>query len=763
MSDDEAATIQTLTAYREVMTSLIQQHRGRVVDSPGDNLLAEFASAVDAIQGAVAIQHELKTRNAELPEHRQMAYRIGLNVGDVVVEGERLYGDGVNIAARLESLAEGGGICISEAVHMQIKNKLPFGYEYQGEQNVKNIAEPVRAYKVQLEEALQPGAGQARLPVSQKKSAFRWKTVLLSIAALVFLIVGIGGVLLVRSLPFPLFRTAQSPVVSQQQTLHQPSQASIAVLPFDNGSHDPSQEYFSDGLTETFITALSKQSALFVTDRRSAFTYKGKEVEPQQVSQELGVQYVLEGSVQKVAERVHMRIQLIDTTTGEPVWSDRYDQELSQLFALHKEIQEKIISGLKITLSQQERDRLQVPPTDQQDQLGAYDAFLQGLAHHRRSMPEDNAEARQLFGRAIELDPNYAAAHAMLSETYLREWSLRWGTFSPGTLEHAFELAQKAVGLDESLAVAHDILSQIYTFKGQPEQASAEVQQAIALRANNAHLYVSLAQALNRAGKPQDALAELEKARRLDPHHIPHAVDYLFHLGFAYRLIQQYDVAIATHRQVLLRDPEYFTAYIELAIIYHELGQTEDAQAAEDAVRQLNLNFPLEELRQQRTALTDQQEEGQRLSHPSLLKNVRVSAHLMSGFAHFIRSTPEANGVARQEFATAAALDPQFAMPHAAQALAYLTDWSNQWSTDPQTLEHAFELAHKAVALDDSLAFAHMVLCLLYPSKQQYERAIVEGQRAVELNPNYADGIAALALSLSVAGQPNEALAWIFT
>jgi adenylate cyclase len=180
MSDDEAATIQTLTAYREVMTSLIQQHRGRVVDSPGDNLLAEFASAVYAIQGAVAIQHELKTRNAELPEYRQMAYRIGLNVGDVVVEGERLYGDGVNIAARLESLADGGGICISEAMHMQIKNKLPFGYEYQGEQSVKNIAEPVRAYKVQLEaqETPQSEAGQARLSVRSMKSRFGWKTAL---------------------------------------------------------------------------------------------------------------------------------------------------------------------------------------------------------------------------------------------------------------------------------------------------------------------------------------------------------------------------------------------------------------------------------------------------------------------------------------------------------------------------------------------------------------------------------------------------------
>jgi TolB-like protein/Tfp pilus assembly protein PilF len=443
------------------------------------------------------------------------------------------------------------------------------------------------------------------------------------------------------------------------------------VLPFDNLSKDPSQEYFSHGMTESLIMALSKQSALFVTDRRSAFTYKEKEVDLQQISQELGVQYVVAGGVQKGAERVRLHVQLIDMTTGEAVWSDQYDQELSQIFALQQEIQAKIMSGLKISLSQQERDQLYVPPTDH---IEAYEAFLQGFAHHQHSTQEDNIKAQELFARAIELDPTYAVAHARLSETYLREWSLRWGAFTPETLEHAFALAQKAVSLDESLAVAHDVLSQIYTFKGQPEQTSAEVSQAIALNANTAHLYVSWAQALNRAGKPQEAIAQLEKARRLDPHHTPHAVDYLFHLGSAYRLMQQYEEAIAAHKQVLLRDPEYLTAQIELAIIYHELGQPEDAQAAEEAVRQLNPNFPLEELRRQRASLQNQQEE----KRSSVIKKVQVSAHLMSGFAHFVRSTPQSNRVAHQEFAKAAALDPQFAMPHAAQALAYMTDWNNQ-------------------------------------------------------------------------------------
>src|SRR6266850_6292447 len=276
MGEDEAATIRTLTTYREVMTTLIQQHRGRVVDSPGDNLLAEFPSAVDAVQAAVAIQKELKLRNAELPPPRQMHYRIGINVGDVVVERERIYGEGVNIAARLASLAEGGGICISGNVHEQVHNKLDLAYSYQGERPVKNIAKPVRVYKVELE-------GKAAALLSS---------------------------------------------LGPPTELPLPDKPSIAVLPFTNMSNDPEQEYFSDGITEDLITDLSKISGLFVISRNSVFLYKGKTVKPEQVSRELGVRYVVEGSVRKAGNRVRITVQLIDATTGYHLWADRYDREL---------------------------------------------------------------------------------------------------------------------------------------------------------------------------------------------------------------------------------------------------------------------------------------------------------------------------------------------------------------------------------------------------------------------------------------------------
>ena len=391
MGDDEVATIRTLTTYREVMTSLIEQHHGRVVDSPGDNLLAEFASAVDGVEGAVAIQQELKTRNAGLPPDRQMHYRIGINVGDVVVEGERIYGDGVNIAARLESLADGGGICISEAVHTQVRNKVDLDYAYQGEQQVKNIAEPVRVY------AIQPATENASLRVSVPPvSRGRWSP--LSVTGIVLIVLGVGYVAWQQikhpvGAPVPLAKTASLPL---------PDKPSIAVLPFTNMSGDPEQEYFSDGMTEDIITDLSKISGLFVIARNSTFTYKGKLVDVAEVGRVLGVRHVLEGSVRKAGNRVRINVQLIDASTGGHVWAERYDRELEDIFTLQDEITEKIVFALKVTLSAEEQARFQQAPTTS---LDAYDAYLRGVALAWRTTPETNSQARQLLEQALVLDP----------------------------------------------------------------------------------------------------------------------------------------------------------------------------------------------------------------------------------------------------------------------------------------------------------------------------------------------------------------------
>src|SRR5262249_40898484 len=402
MGEDEEATLRTLTASRQVTDTLIQQHRGRIVGTAGDSILAEFASVVDAVQCAVEIQTALKTENANLPTNRRMEFRIGINLGDVMVEGEQIYGDGVNIAARLEALAEAGGICISGAVYEQIKNKLTLHYEDLGEQVLKNIAEPVQVWRVRIE-LPSPGQPQEVAPT----------------------------------------------ILSDETTPSLPlsDKPSIVVLPFVNLSSDPEQEYFSDGITEDLTSSLSQLSGLFVIARNSAFAYKGKAVKVQEVSRELGVRYVLEGSVRKAGNRVRITAQLIDATTGYHLWSERYDRELQDIFALQDEIVQKIVTTLKLQLTLQEQGYSVRKRTDN---LEAYDAFLRGLEYRWRYTKEANAQARQMFEKAVALDPQYAEAYAWLSGSYYLEWVFRFSA-DPQTLERALALAQQAVALDDSL------------------------------------------------------------------------------------------------------------------------------------------------------------------------------------------------------------------------------------------------------------------------------------------------------------------------
>ena len=321
MGEDEEATVRTLKAYRQLITELTEKHRGRIVDSPGDNVLDEFSSVVDAVRCAVEIQEELRVRNAELSENRRMEFRIGINLGDVIEEGERIYGDGVNVAARIEGLAEGGGVCISGTAFDQVESKLGLEFEYLGEQAVKNIKKPVRVYRVRMERGV--------------------------------------------------------PDVKTRQELTLPDKPSIAVLPFDNMSGDPEQEYFSDGITEEIITALSKVPEMFVIARNSTFTYKGKPVKVQQVGEELGVIYVLEGSVRKAGNRVRITAQLVDAVTGHHLWAERYERDLKDIFALQDEITYKILTSLQVTLTEGEQARVWATRTDK------LDAFLKYLQARR--------------------------------------------------------------------------------------------------------------------------------------------------------------------------------------------------------------------------------------------------------------------------------------------------------------------------------------------------------------------------------------------
>src|SRR3989449_285429 len=403
MGEDEVATVRTLTAYREVMAALIRERRGRVVDATGDNLLAEFASVVDAVECAVELQREFRSRNAELPVPRRLLFRIGINLGDVIVEGERIYGDGVNIAARVEGLAEPGGIAISGTVYDQVKNKLALAYEPLGEHVVKNIREPVRVYRI--------------------------------------------------------------------------------------------------------------LSGLFVIARNSVFAYKGKALKPAQVSRELGVRYLLEGSVRKAGNRVRITAQLVDATTGYHVWAERYDRDLKDVFALQDEVTQKIVGVLAVKLTVPEKDRLGRAPTQN---LEAYDDVLRGLEYHRRTTKEANAEARKMFARAVGLDPDYAMAYAALGFAHLQAWQVQWAP-APETLHTALALAAPSHAHDASLAGPHSLLGQVYLWKKEHERAIAEAERAVGLAPNDADSYETLAEVLAWSGRADAAIRYIKEAMRLDP------------------------------------------------------------------------------------------------------------------------------------------------------------------------------------------------------------------------------------------------------
>ena len=385
MGEDEEATVRTLTAYREVLTTLIQQHNGKVLDSPGDNLLAEFVSVVDSVQCAVAVQKEIKARNDELPENRRMQFRIGINLGDVIQEKDRIYGDGVNIAARLEGLAEPGGICISKTAFDHIEAKLPLGYEFLGEQEVKNIAKPVEAYRVLME---------PRVTVANEKEAaeaipfWRRKAVIAGAIAAVVVLIGVSvWNLYLRPLPI-------EPASVEKMAYPLPEKPSIAVLPFDNMSDDPKQAYISDGITENIIMALSKTPKLFVIARNSTFVYKDKPINIKQAAEELGVRYILEGSVQKMENLVRITAQLIDATTGRHQWAERYDRELKDIFALQDEITLEIITALQVELTEGEQSRIHRGGTTN---LEAFLKILKGREHHFKFTKEDMEIAKRMY------------------------------------------------------------------------------------------------------------------------------------------------------------------------------------------------------------------------------------------------------------------------------------------------------------------------------------------------------------------------------
>ena len=578
MGEDEAETVKTLTSYRKIMGEMIEQHRGRLIDSPGDNILAEFASVVDAVQCAVAAQNEFKAQNAERPENRRMEFRIGVNLGDVIEEEGHIYGDGVNIAARLEALAEPGGICISKTAFDHIETKLPLGYEYLGDQTVKNIKKPVGAYKVLMEPRVTVAGEKATI---RKVPFWRHKPVL--VCAIVVVLVIISFVVWYVSFrPPPI-----EPASKEKMAYPLPEKPSIAVLPFTNMSGDPKQEYFSDGITEEIITGLSKVPRLFVIARNSTFTYKGKPVKVQQVAEELGVQYVLEGSVQKANDRVRITAQLIDATTGNHLWAEKYDRALKDIFDLQDEIMMKVIVALQVNLTEGEQALIVAGGTSN---FEAYTKFLQGLEYAKRFNREGNLLARKMAQEIIALDPTYSIGYRLLATTHLHDVRLGIST-SPGeSLAKAAELYQNVIDMDPSDAVAHGFLGMVYTLMRQYEKGISEAEKAVILNPNAADAQCFFGTILHHNGRHDEAIQAITKAIRLNP--FPPNW-YFMNLGRAYSHAGKYGEAIAALQKALRMSPDNLPAHTHLAATYGLSGREQEARAQATEILRINPKFSL--------------------------------------------------------------------------------------------------------------------------------------------------------------------------
>ena len=516
MGDDEAATLAALKAHREdLIEPKIAQYDGRVVKLMGDGILAEFGSVVAAVQSAVEIQQAMGERNDDVPATRRIDFRIGINIGDIIVEGDDIYGDGVNIAARLEGLAEPGGICVARNVYNQVKGKVDTAFEDLGEREVKNIAEPVRVYQI-----------KSTAPGSQSGS-------------------------------------------SAAPALPLPDKPSIAVLPFTNMSGDPEQEYFSDGITEDVITELSRFRTLFVIARNSAFTYKGRSVNVGDIGRELGVQYVVEGSVRKAGSRVRITAQLVEAATGNHLWAERFDHQLDDIFAVQDAVTQAIVAALPGRLDEAAVERARHKPTES---LSAYDYLLRGK--WRRNIGGDSdPEARALFEKAIEIDPRCAPAHAWVAFFHAYD-VFRWGVPSADALSQAQAHIEQGLAIEGNDAFIRSVASQLYMFQGRHDLAKSHSERALALNPNDPQVAFDRSFILAYLGDPKAGIELAQKAMRLDPH-FPEL--YLELLSDAHYLTRDYEKAIEAIMR--WRDPPPHM-HAELAACYAQLDRMEDARAA---------------------------------------------------------------------------------------------------------------------------------------------------------------------------------------
>ncbi|HXF53083.1 MAG TPA: adenylate/guanylate cyclase domain-containing protein [Hyphomicrobiaceae bacterium] len=565
MGVDEEETLTALRAHRaELIDPVLAAHKGRLVKTTGDGLLVEFASVVDALRCALEWQQGMAQRNAEIPEDRRLVFRIGINLGDVMAEGDDIFGDGVNVAARLEGLAKPGTICLSRAARDQVRDKLPVAFEGLGELRVKNIARPVQAFLV-VPEAW--GARVSSLPAYAK---WNWRPVAVA-AGLVLAVLGAGW--LAWHAPWRERQEAghASPA---RATLPLPDKPSIAVLPFDTIGGDPQQLNLGDGLAENVIASLSKLPQMFVIARNSAFTYKGKPVKVQMVAQELGVRYVLEGSVQTSGTKMRMTARLIDAATGYHLWSETYDRGLADIFALQDDITLNVVTALQIELTHGEQARVRQRGTNN---LRAWLLVNQSFEHLMQFTKDANARARKLAAEALSLDPNYPEAYVRLARTHLMDFQTGWATNRNESLKQSVELARKALEIDRDYPDTYILLGAIYLFLHQHEAALVALRKALDLSPNHSLAKAHLGMTLTYAGEPEAGIAQLKEAMRLSPLYPDW---FLGELGRAYFQVGRYEEAIDVLTRRLRHNPDSGEALVLLAAAASAAGRDDEARRA---------------------------------------------------------------------------------------------------------------------------------------------------------------------------------------
>ena len=625
MGRDESGTVRALKAHLQTMSELIETHRGRVVDSSGDNLLAEFLSVVDAVRCAVTIQEQLKLRNDPLPEDRRMAFRIGINLGDVILEGDRVYGDSVNVAARVEELAGEGEVFLSGTVYDHVRNKLRMGFEYRGEYAVKNVPEPVRVYRVNPAAPGERAWGARPLTAGRRRVA-----VLAAISGAVGIAVLAGLIIADRRSPshVPTVHTAprgspapdgsssvpgkvatdesgKSPppkpstgvprtsratvptVAGMQPPL--PGEPSVAVMPFANMSGDPEQDFLCDGFTDDIITTLSKLPRLFVISRSSTNIYKKKPATVQEASRDLGVRYILEGSIQRSGTRLRVNAQLLDGTSGVAVWAERYDMDIVDLFETQDKLLLDIASALAGKLTDGDVAKITRRNTNS---LEAWEAIQWGRRFYERYTLEDNLRARDLYRKAAALDPKYVNAVMNIGLTYYIEGRDGKVEARGEAFRQALEIADKVGAMDPSYYGSYFLRAAVYLRQGRHDEAVLYGTKAAEIEPNNTGAVAMLASELTYAGQPEKAIELFHRAMRLSPYY---RTWYLDGLGLAYHLAGQHDKAIETFQKSIKRAPNSVWPHLRLATIYAEQGRDAEMHAEAAEVLRIAPKFSIED------------------------------------------------------------------------------------------------------------------------------------------------------------------------